>query len=52
MMTGTNPGKHGVFHFCDLQAPPSQKLLVNATLPKGPSHLERVNRGWKEEHTP
>ncbi|MFX0168069.1 MAG: alkaline phosphatase family protein [Candidatus Hodarchaeota archaeon] len=31
MLTGTNPGKHGIFHFHDLYARPQKSIVINAT---------------------
>ena len=37
MVTGTNPGKHGVFHFYDLEALPEKLTVVNSTYRKNPA---------------
>jgi predicted AlkP superfamily phosphohydrolase/phosphomutase len=36
MFTGTNPGKHGIFHFHDVYAMPERSIVINATYRQSP----------------
>jgi len=47
LYTGTNPGKHGIFHFFDFQSLPSRKLLVNSTYRKSPTFWEVLSEAGK-----